>query len=179
MKVDTNVNHIQTEWFKDVCWTYYTADGRIQEDRGVYLICDHGYHRWLTSICPYTNADKTTLEGYFSTNLESIQKVVVCTFGISKKQLKVLNNGFHYRNVNICKKIFVACCCLNNSLLDQMERNTVRAGCRLPIGNDGIWLDGHTTNPNVTDSALSIKFGKRRSLLANHLYGFPKKGTIL
>jgi hypothetical protein len=60
-----------------------------------------------------------------------------------------------------------------------MERNTVRVGRGLPIGNEGIWLDGHTTNSHVTDFALSIKFGKRRSLLANHLYGFHKKGTIL
>jgi hypothetical protein len=26
--------------------------------------------------------------------------------------------GFHYRDINICEKIFVACCCLNNFLLD-------------------------------------------------------------
>jgi hypothetical protein len=77
------------------------------------------------------------------------------------------------------RKIFVACYCLNNFLLDQMARNTVRVGHGLPIGDEGIWLDSNTTKPNATDSALSIKFGKRQSLLANHLYGFHKKGTIL
>ncbi len=145
----------------------------------MYLICDNDYHLWPTSIRPFTNADNTTLKGYFSTNLESIQKDVKCTLGILKKQWKVLNNGFHYRDINICKMLFVACCCLNNFLLDQMERNTVRVGRGLPIGDDGIWLDGHTTNPDVTDSALSIKFGKRQLLLANYLYGFHKKGAIL
>jgi hypothetical protein len=120
------------------------------------------------------------LRGTLSINLESDQKDVECTFGILKKRWKVLNNGFHYSEINICEKIFVACCCLNNFLLDQLERNTVRVGRGLPIGDDSIWLDGHTTNPTIfTVLALSIKFRNRRSLLANHLYGFRKKGSIL
>jgi hypothetical protein len=118
---------------------------------------------WPTSICPYTNAANATLEGYFSTNLESVRKEVECTFGILKKQWNVLNNGFYYWDINICENIFVTCCCLNNFLLDQMARINVRVGRGLPIGDDGIWLDSHTTPPSedATSAALSIKFGKR------------------
>ncbi len=101
MKIDPNVYCIQTGLLKDVCWKYCTAEGRVEEDQGVYLICDNSYHCWPISICPYTNADNTNLEGYFLTNLESIQKDVECTFSILKKQRKVLNNGFHYRDINI------------------------------------------------------------------------------
>jgi hypothetical protein len=85
VKVDPNVHRIQTGWFKDVWWKYYTAEGRVKEDQGAYLICNNGYHRWPTLICPYTNACNATLEGYFSTNLESVRKDVECTFGILKK----------------------------------------------------------------------------------------------
>jgi hypothetical protein len=163
VKVDPNVHCIQTGWFKDVWWKYYTAEGRVKEDQGVYLICDNGYHRWPTSIFPYTNAANATLKGYFSTNVESVQKDVECTFNILKKQWNVMNNGFYYRDISICENIFVTCCCLNNFLLDQMERRNVRVGCGLTIGNDSIWLDGYTPPPpkDVTSAALSIKFGKR------------------
>ncbi len=50
VKVDSNIHCIQTGWFKDVCWKYYTAEGRVKEDQGAYLICDNGYHRWPTSV---------------------------------------------------------------------------------------------------------------------------------
>ena len=43
MKTDTNVKKIYTGWFKDVWWRYYTADGIVRDERGMYLICDNGY----------------------------------------------------------------------------------------------------------------------------------------
>jgi len=62
-----------------------------------------------------------------------------------------LNDGFYYRGMNTCEKIFVTCCCMNNFLLNLMERTNVRVGRGLRIGDDGIRLDGHTTN-NYTDT---------------------------
>ena len=110
----------------------------------MYLICDNGYLLWPTSICPYSKANNATLEGFFSTNLESVQKDVECTFGILKNRWKVLNNGFKQCDIVKCEQIFIACCVLHNFLLDQMVRNHVRAGRGYPIDNDGLWLDGHT-----------------------------------
>ena len=101
-------------------------------------------------------------------------------FGILKIRWRVLNEGLYYCNINIYEKIFVICCCLNNFLLNQRERTNVRDGQGVQIGNDGIWLDGHTTN-NSTDTselALSKNFTKRRSLLAKHLNVFCQKGAI-
>jgi len=69
MKVDPNVYHIRHGWYKDVSWKYYTYNGRVENERGAYLICDYGYHRWPNSISPYANADSASLEGYFSMNL--------------------------------------------------------------------------------------------------------------
>ena len=101
-----------------------------------------------------------------------------CTFGILKKQWKVLNNGFYYRDIQTCEKIFVTCCCLNNFLVDLMERSDIRVG--VLIGDDGIWLDGHTTNysTDTSDLALSKQFTQRRSLLAKHLHVFRQKGAM-
>jgi hypothetical protein len=126
-------------------------------------------------------ANNATLEGFFSTNLESVQKDVECTFGILKKRWKVLNHGFKQRDIVKCEQIFIACCVLHNFLLNQMVRNHVRAGRGYPMNNDGLWLDGHTINVdnNATDRLLSIKFGVRRQLLAIHLRVLRKEGPIL
>jgi hypothetical protein len=138
------------------------------------LICNNGYLRWPTSICPYSGADNSTVEGYFSTNLKSVRKDAKCTFGILKKIWKVLNHGFKFREMEKCKKIFIGCCVPQNFLLDQMVRNNMRVGCGYPIGDNGLWLDGHTVNVNTNASERfqSIQFGMRRSQLAKHLRVF-------
>lgn len=64
---------------------------------------------------------KTTCEGYFSSNLESLRKDVKCVFGILKKRRKILDYGFKHRNMHTCLDIFVTCCCLHNIMLDVME----------------------------------------------------------
>jgi hypothetical protein len=111
VKDDPNVHFVRTGWYKDVLWNYYTAEGRVEQDRGAYLICDNGYLRWPTSICPYAGCENSSLEGFFLTNLESVRKDVECTFGILKKRRQVLNDGLVYRDINKCEKIFNACCC--------------------------------------------------------------------
>ena len=178
VKDDPNVHFVRSGWYKDILWNYYTAEGRVEQDRGAYLICDNGYLRWPTSICPYAGCENASLEGFFSTNLESVRKDVECTFGILKKRWQVLNDGLAYQDINKCERIFNACCCLNNMMLDQMERNTVRVGRGAPIGTDGIWLDGSTVATEATDIMSSLQFAKRRLLLAKHLLVQRKKGPI-
>ena len=70
-------------------------------------------------ICPYSKANNATLEGLFSTNLES---VVECTFVILKKRWKVLNHGFKQCDIVKYEQIFIACCVLHNFLLDVITR---------------------------------------------------------
>ncbi len=146
----------------------------------MYLICNNGYLQWPTSICPYLQADNSTAKGYFSTNLESVRKDVECTFGILKKQWKVLNHGFKFCKMKQCVKILIACCILHNFLINMSVQNNMRVGRGYPIGNNGVWLDGHMVNidTNASERFLLIKFGKRRSLLAKHLCVFCEKGPI-
>ena len=66
---------------------------------GMYLICDGGYLRWVTLICPYTYAsthDGAGRRGYFNGNIESVRKDVECTYGILKKWWRTLDYGIHY-----------------------------------------------------------------------------------
>jgi hypothetical protein len=69
--------------------------------------------------------------------------------------------------------------CLNNFMLDLMDRTNSRVGCGAPMGDDGIWLSGpRDVEPEETDRVLSTQFYQRRNLLVNHLYLFRKKGNI-
>ncbi len=97
-----------------------------------------------------------------------MQKDVECTFVIIKKRWLVLNHGFKHRDIVICEKVFVTCCCLHNFMLDLTERNNVRIGGGYPIGHDGVWLDGHTVElpTNITERYLAMQFGHRRLVLA-------------
>jgi hypothetical protein len=86
-----------------------------------------------------------------------------------------LNNGFYQRNIVKFDKFFVTCCCLNNFMLDLMERTNVRVGRGAPMDDDGIWLSGpRDDEPEETDCVLLTLFDQRRNLLVNHLYLFRK-----
>ncbi len=63
--------------------------------------------------------------------------------------------------------------------LDIMVQSNVWVGCGYPIGNDELWLDGHTiANNDKTVRFLVIKFGQRMALLAKHLHVFCEKRPI-
>jgi hypothetical protein len=70
----------------------------------MYLICDNEYLRWPQSICPYMAPTVASLEGYFSSNLESGRKDAECTFGMLKKRWKILNDGLLYRDIKVREK---------------------------------------------------------------------------
>jgi len=60
-----------------------------------------------------------------------------------------------------------------------MERTDVRVGRGYPIGNDGLWLSGHTAvDLTETEKFLATQFGRRRALLARHLRVFRQKGQL-
>ena len=155
----------------------YDKDGQVRTNRGAYLICDNRYLCWPTTICPFARVDNGSAQGYFTTHLEGIRKDVECTFGIFKKRWRTLNNGFFYRQVEVCEKIFVMCCWLHNFLLDLMERPNINLGRGAPIGDDGVWLSApsdaeppaYKTN---NDRILSEQFAHRREQLVHHLHMF-------
>lgn len=180
VKTDEYVEKVRSKrLFRDAQWKYYNQDGHVRREIGMYLISDNGYLRWPTTICPFTRTSVASPEGYFSTNVESVRKDVECTFGIIKKRWRILNNGFYQRDIALCEKIFVTCCCLHNFMLDVMEITNVRVGRGSPMGDDGIWLSGpRDVEPEETDRSLSMQFEQRRMLLVHHLYQLRKLGNM-
>ena len=176
MRIDNNVTAIRRGWYNEVEWEYKDIHGRTQRAKGVYLICDGGYLRWPTLICPINGASLGTVEGYFSENLESVRKDVECVFGILKKRWKILEFGIRFRSIAVVEKVFTVCSMLHNMMLSEMDNrdSNHRVGRGQPLAGDSIWLDGPQQLPpmNSSDSTarhLALEWGKRRKLLAVHL----------
>jgi len=186
VKTDQSVLAMRnTPLFRDTRWRYYSKDGQVRTNQGMYLICDNGYLRWPTTICPFKRSENATAQDYFTTNLESIRKDVECTFGILKKRWRILSGGFFYRDIKTCEKIFVTCCWLHNFLLDLMDGTNVRICRGAPASrDDGVWLSGEREEvalerPNtISDRILSEEFSHRRIQLVEHLYHFRLHGPI-
>ena len=186
VRLDPTVGRIRHGWYKDVKWQYRTMEGELKTAKGVYLICDGGYLRWKSLMCPYAGSPETGRRGYYNSNLESIRKDVECTFGILKKRWRILDYGLQYYDMKFCEMIFNVCCELHNMLLDVGEdygfRNVrVRCGRGAPIGNDGLWLEGPETMTarfmgetciakiKADDKKEAKEWMTRRELLADHL----------
>jgi hypothetical protein len=183
VKLNTNVKRIKSGWYKDVEWCYFRRDGTMATDVGAYLISDNGYLRWPITICPFMHAKKTTCEGYFSSNLESVRKDVECVFGILKKRWKILDYRFRHRSMRTCSEIFITCCCLHNIMLDMMERMAMplRVGRGMPTGTDGIWLGNPTDLMQIeqqTDRELALQWSNCRWRLAEHLKVWNRTANI-
>ena len=181
VRLDPTVKQIRKEWYKDVEWSYFDIEGNELSSKGLYLICDGGYLRWRTLICPYQYSREGTQQGYFSANLESVRKDVECTFGILKKRWRILEYGLHYRDHDRCEKIFVVCCILHNIMLDNSSDESmgeVRVGRGAPLPGDAIYLEGESdrreretwTGHNVRAEKEEAKdWMSRRDNLAVHL----------
>ncbi|KAL9182044.1 hypothetical protein ACHAXT_012387 [Thalassiosira profunda] len=175
VRLDETVDKICNGWYNTVEWEYYDVQGRVHTDVGVYLICDGGYLRWPTLICPYKGEPVTSTKGHFSSHLESIRKDVECVFGILKKRWKILEYGIRFRDIEVVEKVFVVCCMLHNMMLTEMETRDSqhRVGRGAPNAGDAIWLEGERPTPpfggNRSDHRLAMEWGKRRKALAAHL----------
>jgi len=58
-------------------------------NRGLWTLCDGGYHKWLTTICGSKHADMADLKGC-SGLCESVRKDVECVLGMLKKRFAIL-----------------------------------------------------------------------------------------
>ena len=166
VRLDPTVKKLRDDWYGDVEWHLYDVDGNVVTCKGVYLICDGGYLRWKTLVCPFPSESHSSRNGYFSDNLESVRKDVECTFGILKARWRILEFGkktamtvmtihltnpvlrnligLHYRDIQRCGDVFNTCCCLHNMMLEFGDAKTRvhRVGWGAPLLGDAIYLEG-------------------------------------
>jgi hypothetical protein len=71
VKTDVHVHaRKKNRLHRETWWSYYSHDGHVRTNRVSYLICDNGYLRWPTTVCPFTWVRCASAEGYFLSNLE-------------------------------------------------------------------------------------------------------------
>ena len=109
------------------------------------------------SICQYEHADSSTLEGYFFHQLGGSAEGCRMYIWYPKKVLENIDNGLEYHHMKVCEKIFVVCCCLYIFLLEERERGSPKVGRGSPIGDDGMFFDGHTERLS-TESVMRAKW---------------------
>jgi hypothetical protein len=90
--------------------------------KGVFLLCDGGYHKWAQLICPLKHTSRLG-HTLWSCQLESVRKDIECTFGVLKVRFKVLQYPLPYmaKDWNAYRgkidNIVWTCCVLHNLLL--------------------------------------------------------------
>lgn len=114
-------------------WKYYAKerlpDGSevllLRSEKGYYLICDGGYHKWRVLQCPNkVTANATVMK--WSKVVESMRKDVECTFGILKIRFKILKYPLRFRTKETIWNIFRTCCVFHNILLDYDGRDLMK-----------------------------------------------------
>ena len=153
--------------------------GEVQMTRGVYLICNNGYHRWPISICPFKGESVASRNGFFSTNLESVRKDVECTFGILKKCWRILEYAIHYRDIETPEEVFLTGCVLHNMMAEDVESrdNQIRVGRGRPLGADAIYIwvppeernQSTSQNQATTNRRYEMEWSNRHSNLVDHI----------
>jgi hypothetical protein len=90
--------------------------------KGVFLLCDGGYHKWSQLICPLKHTSKLA-HTLWSCQLESVRKDVECTFGVLKVRFRILKHPLPYMAKDWVTyrsridNIVWTCCVLHNLLL--------------------------------------------------------------
>jgi hypothetical protein len=91
-------------------------DGGEKVLEGIYLICDNGYLRWVSLMCPMKDASNDDIMA-FSKVLESVRKDIERVFGILKKRFRILKNWSRQKYQHDIDNIFVFCCILHNLII--------------------------------------------------------------
>ena len=116
--------------------------------KGVYLLVDNGYHKWVSLMPPMKVASKRS-DVRWSMWVESLRKVVECTFGIMKGRFRVLKAGIRLHGVEAADKIWLTCCALHNWLLDEDSTESDQwDGVNGLFSEDDVWR--HIINAPLT-----------------------------
>jgi hypothetical protein len=99
-------------------WSWEDREGYSHKEKGLYYICDGGYHLWPCLICSFKDQLDGSHKKKWSALLESLGKDVECVFGIMKKRFYVLKHPSRFHKMEDIGNIFRTCCILHNMLID-------------------------------------------------------------
>ena len=95
-KHDSFIHMIRTlPLYTQFVWKMEVDEQRSQDVKGVFLLCDGGYHKWSQLICPLRHTSRLP-HTLWSCQLESVRKDIECTFGVLKTRFQILNHPLPY-----------------------------------------------------------------------------------
>ena len=101
-------------WLSEKEWWAFGEDDKTLVEKGLYLICDGGYLRWPTLICPIKVSERFL---QLSKVIEGARKDVEDVFGMLKKRFLYLKHWNTTRTQSVIDNAFVTCCVLHNMQL--------------------------------------------------------------
>ena len=93
------------------------VDGSLVKRKGVYYLCDGGYHKWTCMINPMKHTSNRD-DRLWSEWVESTRKDVECVFGILKGRFRFIRHGILLQSQEKVDTIFFTCCILHNLILE-------------------------------------------------------------
>jgi hypothetical protein len=160
----------------------YVSDGAKETMKGLYNLCDGGYHKWLTTISGYKHPEDYTMKAW-SKLCESTKKDVECVFGILKKRFRILTCPCLENEPANLDRTMQTCVILHNMVMQESGlanlgtearqwRNVDIADARRTFGMDLNLLDTllvsrHGIHDEVTQEADGFE-EKCRSLVKHY-----------
>jgi Plant transposon protein len=135
-----------SSWFNSISWESMAIDGNVNVTKGVYLLCDGGYHRWPSMMFPLKSGKPGTPLMKWCAMVESVRKDIECTFGSLKQRFAYLKKFNQFKKKKNIDDAFTTCCILHNLLLE----------------DDGWLADDLTNYPNGTKERLGKIFNDPR-----------------
>ena len=114
---DTYITDVKNKKVHEEIQYNIFINGISKSVKGVYYICDGGYHRWSCMINPIKHTIPRG-DRLWSEWVESTRKDVECTFGILKSRWRFLRNGIVLQNQSLIDFAFFTCCILHNLILE-------------------------------------------------------------
>lgn len=110
--------------YGDVKFNLYNEDGEVIEKTGAFTICDGGFMKWRSMICPY-RVFSHQKQALWSAQLESTRKDVECAFGILKGRFRCLKLGVLFQHQHQVDDMFHICIILHNMILEHDGRDSL------------------------------------------------------
>ena len=103
--------------YKDHEFQVYTKAGGKATLKGLYFICDGGYHHWAELQCLWKHTQIRQAHEW-SKRLESVRKDVECCFGRLKGRFRILKLPCRFQKKETLDKVGFSCCVLHNMILE-------------------------------------------------------------
>eukprot|EP00041_Stephanoeca_diplocostata_P011735 m.194027 g.194027 ORF g.194027 m.194027 type:complete len:294 (-) comp18645_c0_seq3:1508-2389(-) len=103
--------------YADLEWERWDRDGSTHMEKGAFLICDGGYHRWPCLQCPNKLASGFK-EIAFNKLLTAVRKDVEYCFGRLKTRFRILRMPNLEQSQQQVDDIFATACVFHNMILN-------------------------------------------------------------